>query len=342
MFTTLDKSSEKSFYSVNSASVCLYWIQASVIVERGGEKDMLALLSLPPSLCCRLCRAVMFACIWERHSQPRRPSADISARKVTDEFGANLIIPDRIKMLPVKMLWHMDTLSPPMFFNNFTHTISFPTDAYFSCNPAWRWCGQLACTPEDTYATCDLFPFMHKHTAYSKLMSSAHSYHIPLAWSFLMAHVLQANYRHWCIWRCIYKWWPDAAATIMLTNYPPRCLSDVGLLAKATESIFFMHADRPAAGCYTDRGQFRLAVWAWFVLSPDFELRLLTYEYIYRPWKYSQESHHGERQKKIRPSRSNLDMANASFEHLRQIYPLVNQAVIPGPHSMQFPFVVVL
>lgn len=153
---------------------------------------------------------------------------------------------------------------------------------------------------------------------------------------------LQANYRHWCIWRCIYKWWPDAAATIMLTNYPPRCLSDVGLLAKATESIFFMHADRPAAGCYTDRGQFRLAVWAWFVLSPDFELRLLTYEYIYRPWKYSQESHHGERQKKIRPSRSNLDMANASFEHLRQIYPLVNQAVIPGPHSMQFPFVVVL
>lgn len=127
MFTTLDKSSEKSFYSVNSASVCLYWIQASVIVERGGGKDMLALLSLPPSLCCRLCRAVMFACIWERHSQPRRRSADISARKVTDEFGANLIIPDRIKMLPVEMLWHMDTLSPPMFFNNFTHTISFPT-----------------------------------------------------------------------------------------------------------------------------------------------------------------------------------------------------------------------
>lgn len=38
MFTTLDKSSEKSFYSVNSASVCLYWIQASVIVERGGKK----------------------------------------------------------------------------------------------------------------------------------------------------------------------------------------------------------------------------------------------------------------------------------------------------------------
>lgn len=32
-FTTLDKSSEKSFYSVNSASMCLYWIQASIIVE---------------------------------------------------------------------------------------------------------------------------------------------------------------------------------------------------------------------------------------------------------------------------------------------------------------------
>lgn len=45
----------------------------------------------------------------------------------------------------------------PMFFNNFTDSIPFSIDAYFNCKLTRSQCRQLACTPGDTRATCDLF-----------------------------------------------------------------------------------------------------------------------------------------------------------------------------------------
>lgn len=34
---------------------------------------------------------------------------------------------------PHSMLWHMDVILSAMFFNHFTHSIQFSTDAHFGC-----------------------------------------------------------------------------------------------------------------------------------------------------------------------------------------------------------------
>lgn len=160
------------------------------------------------------------------------------------------------------------------------------------------------------------FPFMHEHTTYSNLMSSALSYLLLPGWhDFFYIWVLC-----WCalpvfhpslsLWHMFFRpiidmYWCSVFRGAFIGMHRQQscwlithwgCPSDVELLAKATESIFFMHGDRPAAGCYSDGGAVSAASLLLIRVLPSIWIYLQTLSAL-------QESHQygtplvGERQK---------------------------------------------
>lgn len=117
---------------------------------------------------------------------------------------------------------------------------------------------------------------------------------------------------------------PDASPTITLTNYTLRCPSVGELLGKAAESIFFMYGDRPATGCYSDRGQLLVPL----VLDSCYSLALSLPAFLHHINIFTLENSIGcfsripstwyppwwEDDPRGEAPADNLDIAQASFE----------------------------
>lgn len=103
--------------SINTAAV---WFYSVCKVRRQGlwDSEMCVGFFVSPStsVCCSLCWVGLCSHAYVSSIANRRGHVlTFQSANNTNEFWADLIIQDRMKMLAVKILWHMDILSAPCF-----------------------------------------------------------------------------------------------------------------------------------------------------------------------------------------------------------------------------------